>query len=332
MTLLCRKTLPTRQDTYYGYWQIKDKALNNRYNSINALLSERFGERIYKVTLESGFGCPNRDNTKGRQGCSFCSAESLTPTTSIERAGPPGKISEQLKDGIEYVRKRHGAAKVIAYFQHGSNTYAPVAIAKEMFEQAIAHPAVVGLAISTRPDCIDAGYLAVFKALSARTMLWVELGLQSAHDETLNRIDRGHSVREFEDACSMLKSRGIPVCAHVILGLPKETREMMIRTARFLTKVGVWGVKIHNLHVLKGTRMEREYNEGRTPLPDLETYAGWVSDFIENLSPEIVVHRLNAHGPRKLTVAPEWSVNKLAVMNAVHAELARRNSSQGNKL
>jgi len=305
--------------------------LNIRYNSINAFLWERFKERVYKVTLESGFGCPNRDEATGRKGCAFCSEESLIPTTSLEREGPLKKISEQLREGIEYIRKRHGAAKVISYFQDGSNTHASPAVVDKMLNESIRHPAVVGLAVSTRPDCLEQGHVEALERLSGQTMLWVELGLQSAHDETLRRIDRRHTAEQFANACRVLADAGISVCAHAMLGLPGETHKMMMETAEFLNEAKVWGVKIHNLHILKDTRMEREYNEGKIDLPDLETYAGWVCDFLEELSPAIVVHRLNAHGPRRLTVAPEWSINKLAVMNAVHKEMARRDSHQGKR-
>ena len=299
-----------------------------RYNSIKPLLVSRFGERVYKVSLQSGFGCPNRDGTLGARGCSFCSDEALVPSTLTEVQGTQ-PVWEQLASGVAYIRERHGAKRVIAYFNEGSNTYAPAHTLACTLSEAISHPAVVGLAMSTRPDCVDEGNLPVLESVSRRTFMWVELGLQSAHERTLERIGRGHTVERFSKSAKLLQSRGIRVCAHVILGLPGETPEMMRETARHLNGIGVWGVKIHNLHVLRGTRLELEYNEGRLELAELGTYASWACDFLEELDPRIVVHRVNAHGPRRLTVAPDWSVNKLAVVNAVNEEMERRNSFQG---
>lgn len=240
-------------------------------------------------------------------------------------------VRKQLEDGIEFVRKRHGSRRVISYLQNGSNTYLPATRLAPILESAVAHPSVVGLAVSTRPDCVEEGHVGILADLSRRTMLWVELGLQSAHDDTLIRINRGHDVSDFERAQADLSGTGIPVCAHVILGLPGETPEMMIDTARFLNKAGVWGVKIHNLHVLKDTRLAKEFREGEVHIPSLKEYARWVADFLEALSPEIVIHRLSSHSPRSLTLAPEWSINKLATLNAVHKEIARRDTWQGKK-
>lgn len=301
--------------------------MNKRYNSINDWLFARFGERVYKVSLDGGFGCPNRDGTLGKNGCIFCNFESLRPAVGADKK----TIKEQLRAGIAYVGKRHRVNKVISYFQSGSNTHAPAKILGPMFEEAIANTKVVGLAISTRPDCIETEHLELMEDLSRRTMVWVELGLQSAHDSTLERINRGHSVKQFADACSKLKGRSISVCAHVILGLPGEDERMMLDTARFLNETGVWGVKIHNLHVLKNTPLEREFLAGKINIPSLETYAGWAANFLEVLDPEIVVHRVNSHSPRSLTVAPEWSINKLAIFNAVEREMEKRGTRQGAK-
>jgi radical SAM protein (TIGR01212 family) len=307
-----------------------DNILINRYNSINSLLRGRFGERVYKVTLDIGSGCPNRDGTCGHEGCSFCHPDALRPSTSKDPLTPPKPLHEQLEEGIEYIRRRHGSRRVISYLQNGSNTYAAAGTLRPLLSEATAHPSVVGLAVSTRPDCIGQAHADLMAELAQGTMLWIELGLQSAHEETLIRIGRGHSVAEFERAHAMLSNAGIPVCAHVILGLPGETQDRMIETARYLNDVGVWGVKIHNLHVLEGTRLEGEFRRGEVRIPSLEEYAGWVVDFLEELSPKTVIHRFNSHSPRRLTVAPEWSVNKLATLNAVHDELERRDTYQGN--
>ncbi|MFH1830118.1 MAG: TIGR01212 family radical SAM protein [Pseudomonadota bacterium] len=305
--------------------------MNNRYNSINEFLKARFGERVFKVSLEIGSSCPNRDGAISRQGCSYCHPEALRPSTYKDSDFSIISIQKQLEEGIDYIRRRHGSQKVIAYFQNGSNTYAPAQKLARAFTTAASHPCVKGLAISTRPDCIEQEHLTLLKDLSRETFIWVELGLQSAHEETLKKINRGHTVRDFSKACSQHVKRGIPVCAHVILGLPGETSEMMCETARFLNEIGVWGVKIHNLHVLKDTKMEEEYRKGKIEIPSLDVYAGRVVDFLEELSPEILIHRLNSHSPRHLTIAPKWSINKLATMNAVHDELERRDSWQGKR-
>lgn len=292
-------------------------------------MRDRFGERVYKVTLESGCSCPNRDGTVGTTGCLFCNPKGYRPATSPESGGSGKAIREQLLEGIEYIRRRHGARRVISYFQGGSNTHAPASALRPIFEEAIDHPAVAGLAISTRPDCTGAEHIEMLQALAQKTFLWVELGLQSAHDLTLAAIGRGHAVAAFTEACARLSAAGVPVCAHVILGLPGETLEQMRETARFLNEQPVWGVKIHNLHVLRDTGLEGRYRAGDIAIPSVEEYAGWVADVLEILRPEIVIHRVSGHSPRGLTVAPAWSVNKLAIFNAVEAELARRDSWQG---
>jgi uncharacterized protein len=303
--------------------------MDSRYRSINAFLRDHFGERIFKVTLESGCSCPNRDGTRGVEGCAFCQSDALRPNTSREPPIRVAPIAEQLAQGIAYLHKRHGAEKLIAYFQGGTNTYGDAGALAPIFREAIRHPAVVGIAISTRPDCLGESHVELLRELAEQTFLWVELGLQSAHDTTLVGLRRGHTVRHFREACRQLALAQIRVCAHVILGLPGETPAMMGETAELLNEVGVWGVKIHNLQVLAGTEMERRYLAGEIAVPSIETYAGWAADFLERLSPAILIHRVNGHSPRRLTVAPAWSVNKLAVMNAVEKELEQRNSWQG---
>ncbi len=303
----------------------------NRYNSINDFFKARFGQRVYKASLEIGSCCPNRDGKISKRGCSFCHPEALRPAIYKDEIPSGLSIQRQLDEGIDYIARRHGSHKVIGYFQSGSNTYAPADKLAPWFIAAASHPSVVGLAISTRPDCIEEEHIALIKEISLHTFVWVELGLQSAHDRTLERIGRGHTVRDFSDMCTRLALHNIPVCAHVILGLPGESVEMMCQTARFLNRTGVWGVKIHNLHILKDTRLEKEYWECKIRIPSQEEYAAWVVNFLEELSPEILIHRLNGHSPRHLTIAPKWSINKLATMNAVHEELERRDSWQGKR-
>lgn len=309
--------------------------MNQRYNSIADLLRRRFGERTFKVSLQSGLGCPHQRGGEHGGGCLFCHPGGLTPATAIgqrEDCSAPVPIGEQLREGIAYIRQRHrGTERVIAAFQEGTNTAAPATELVPLFERAIAHPAVVGLSVSTRPDCLADEQIALLARLAQRTFVWVELGLQSAHDVTLARINRGHDVAAFTQACTRLHDAGLPVCAHVILGLPGETPAMMEETARFLNRCGVWGVKLHNLHILRETGFEELYRNGAIALPTLSEYARLAVDVLECLDPRIVVHRINSHSPRWLTVAPAWSVNKLAVVNAVAAELERRDTWQGRR-
>ncbi len=302
---------------------------------MSAFLRRRFGKRTFKVGLQSGLGCPHQRNEGPGGGCLFCHPGGLTPATVIgqrERCSAPAPIDEQLREGIAYIRQRHrGTGRVIAAFQEGTNTAAPAAALAPLFEEALDHPAVVGLSVSTRPDCIDDEQIALLARLAKHTFVWIELGLQSAHEETLTRINRGHDVAAFTQACARLHDADLPVCAHVILGLPGETPAMMEETARFLNRCGVWGVKLHNLHVLRGTGLEELYRNGGIALPTLSEYARLAVDVLECLDPRIVVHRINSHSPRRLTVAPAWSVNKLAVVNAVAAELEERDSWQGRR-
>jgi radical SAM protein (TIGR01212 family) len=304
-----------------------------RYNSINAALQKRFGCRVFKVTLESGCICPNRDGTIGSSGCAFCNEESYEVSSNLAGGMREIKnIADALRCGIEYVKKRHNAAKFVSYFQSGSNTNAPVERLRKIFDEATDHPDVVGLAVATRPDCIPDSHLGLLEEYSKKTMLWVELGLQSANDKTLKLLKRGHSAADFASAVKKLKERNITVCAHIILGLPGESAKDMLNTADFLNKIKIDGVKIHNLHILKGTLFEEWYRKGKMKVCGLSTYAKWAADFIEHLDPSIMIHRVNGHAPKNLTVAPRWSVNKLAIFNAVEKELERRDGYQGKKL
>ncbi len=303
--------------------------MNKRYNSLNDWLKHRFGKRVYKVGIESGLTCPNRDGKHGRDGCIFCSTDSFRPWSALGE--PASSIRAQVEEGIRYLRRRHGAGKVISHFANGTNTYTSAEVLEFMLNEAIEHEDVVGLAVSTRPDCMPDDHLRILKKFSDQMLLWVELGLQSSHDKTLELINRGHTVEQFMQACRRLQKLGIFTCAHVILGLPGETHTMMMETARFINRIGIWGVKIHNLHVLSETELERMFLRGEVTVATLEEYASCVADFLEELSPSIVIHRFNSHSPRRFTVAPEWSINKLGVFNAVEAELERRDTWQGKK-
>lgn len=300
-----------------------------RYNSINSYLKEKFGEKVYKVSLEIDVTCPVRDGSKGTDGCLFCSSKSVEPLSPISSSQ---EIKEQLQSGIKYIKKRHGAGKFIAYFQNHSNTYAKPSTLEDYFSEAINHPDIVGLAVSTRPDCIPADVVDLLTDLNKRTFMWVELGLQTANDYMLQFLERRHSVDDFVEATKRLHRQEIDICAHIILGLPDERDEDILKTALLLNELKIEGVKIHNLHVLKETKLEDLFNDGKVTLPSLNEYARRVAFFLENLDPKILIHRLNSHSPRRVTVAPDWSVNKLATFNAVEDELKRQDTWQGKSL
>lgn len=300
---------------------------HHRYLNFNQVLKEKFGERVYRVTLNAGLTCPNIDGTRAKGGCTFCNDDYLLANSWHKKQN----LDEQMRYGIDYIKHRHGAGKFLAYFQNGTNTHAPAADLKKIFEESLRHENVVGLAISTRPDCLGRDVLDVLSELGEKTYLWVELGLQSAQNHILEKINRAHSVEEFAEAVHKLNERKILTCAHMILGLPEETPEEMLAGADFLNALPVSGIKIHNLFVTEYTALAKQYREGNyTPLT-LEEYVTLCVDYVERLRPDIIIHRLNAHGPERLTVAPDWSINKMATVNAIHNELEKRDAWQGKK-
>jgi radical SAM protein (TIGR01212 family) len=296
-----------------------------RYRKLNTFLRGTFGTKVYRVGLRGGFTCPNRDGSKGRGGCVFCNPASSEPLGHV----PGTPLSEQLPSGVDYIRRRHGARKVIAFLSDYTATYAGVGELESLYREAISHPAVVGLALSTRPDCLPEEVLDLLERIARETFLWVELGIQSAHDRTLRWIRRHHTVEDSRRAVGALRERGVAVSAHVILGLPGESAEQMLATARFIGETGVHGVKIHNLHVVRGTELANAYHRGDYRPLELPEYADLAVRFLEQLPPSVIIQRLSGEAPRRLTVAPEWSVNKLGVMNAIERELTRRDSWQG---
>jgi radical SAM protein (TIGR01212 family) len=299
-----------------------------RYRKINTFLRGAFGRKVYRVGLCGGFTCPNRDGTRGEGGCIFCN-----PATSQPLGYVPGmSVTEQLVSGTEYIRERHGVDRFIAYFSDYSTTYADVDDLESLYREAIRFPGVVGLAISTRPDCLSREVLDLLEAIARETFLWVELGVQSAHEASLHRIRRGHSAEETRRAIGRLRERRLPVSAHVILGIPGESAPDMMATAGFVGDTGIQGVKIHNLHVVEDTPLAEEYRRGEYRPLGLPEYIDLVIRFLERLAPHVIVQRISGEAPRRLTVAPEWSVNKLAVMNAIERELERRDTWQGKSL
>jgi len=296
-----------------------------RFNAFNRALKETFAARVYKIGLRLDFTCPNRDGTVAVGGCIYCNNASHTP----QDYRPRTSVTEQLEQGAAAIRKRHKAEGFIAYFQSYTNTYDSVSRLEQLYREALDFPGVVGLSVATRPDCLPDDVLGLLAQLSRHTYLWLELGLESIYDRTLEWVNRGHGLREIVDAVERSKRRGLRVCSHLILGFPGETRADILQTPRLLNQLGIDGVKLHNLHVIKNTALEKFYHAGHFTLFTQEEYVSLVVDFLERLNPEMIVHRLTGETYRAITVAPDWSVNKIGVHNAIHKELEERDSWQG---
>ncbi|WP_449024392.1 TIGR01212 family radical SAM protein [Peptostreptococcus stomatis] len=303
----------------------KYKIENKRYHTWNYYLRDKFGTKVFKVSINAGFTCPNIDGSISYGGCAYCSKDG-----SGDFAGNPrDNLVKQFKDIKEMMEKKWPQAKYIGYFQAFTNTYAPLEVLKDKYETILDQDGVVGLSISTRPDCIDDDILDYLAQLNTRTNLWVELGLQTVHDQTSNIINRGHGLDVFVDCVKRLRSREIEVVAHVINGLPGETYDMMMETIRRVSHMDIQGVKIHLLHVIKGTPTVNMLNKGELKLLSKEEYVDLVCDQLEILPQEMVIHRLTGDGKKEDLVGPMWSLKKWEVLNAIDDELKRRNSWQG---
>ncbi|EGQ6659604.1 TIGR01212 family radical SAM protein, partial [Listeria monocytogenes] len=291
----------------------------------NYCLREEFGQKTYKVALDGGFDCPNRDGTVAHGGCTFCSAAGSGDFAG-NRALDLKVQFQQVRDKMQTKWKE---GKCIAYFQAFTNTHAPVAELREKFETVLNEPGVVGLSIATRPDCLPDDVVEYLAELNERTYLWLELGLQSAHDETGRLINRAHDYDCYVEGVRKLQKHNIRICTHIINGLPKETPEMMMETTRKVVESGVDGIKIHLLHLLKGTPMVEDYKKGDLEFLTRDGYVNLVADQLEILPPEMVIHRITGDGGVDDLIGPVWSLNKFEVLNAIDAELVRRDSWQG---
>jgi radical SAM protein (TIGR01212 family) len=297
-----------------------------RYYRFSEYLKRVFGLKVYKVSLDAGFTCPNRDGKKGFGGCMYCVNESFSPN-----AGRPISIGEQMRRGMEFMRSRYRAEKFIAYFQAFTNTYADVETLRRCYEEALRFPDVVGLSIGTRPDCVPDDVLDLIRGYASRCHVWVEYGLQSMHDATLDFVNRGHHYGDFVDAVRRTRERGINVCAHVILGLPGESREDMMETARGVSSLGVEGIKLHHLYVARHTPLETLYRLGKIDVLSHDEYIELAADFLERISPDITIQRLVGDVTSDMLVAPKWPVSKEVVLRGITEELVRRKSCQGAK-
>lgn len=300
---------------------------NKRYHTWNYYLRSNFGEKVFKVSINAGFSCPNIDGTITYGGCTYCSKEG-----SGDFAGNPNdNLIKQFEDIKQMMHKKWHSAKYIGYFQAFTNTHAPVNILKEKYETILNLEDVIGLSISTRPDCLPDDVVEYLAKLNKKTNLWVELGLQTIHDKTSKVINRGHDYDTFLEGVEKLKKHNIKTVVHIINGLPGEDYNMMMETAKAVSELGVHGIKIHLLHVLKNTPMEKMLEKEMFTLMEKDEYVNLVCDQLEILPPKMVVHRLTGDGKRDEMVGPMWSLKKWEVLNAIDDTMKKRNSYQGIK-
>ncbi|MCA9103161.1 MAG: TIGR01212 family radical SAM protein [Planctomycetales bacterium] len=301
------------------------RAAGLRYHSYGFALRRRFGQRVQRVSVDAGFTCPNVDGTVATGGCVFCDNRSFSPSRRLPRTTVAGQIDE----GIRRLKRRYRVERFIAYFQPATNTYAPVERLQPLFDQAVAHPDVVGLAIGTRPDCVPSDVLDLLAELATRTYLSVEFGMQSIHDRSLDWMNRGHRHDAMIDAIGRSRDRGFEISAHVILGLPGESDDDMRATARELARLDVDSVKIHNLYAVRKTPFGDEVLAGRHQLMTREHFVSILVDFLELLPPRCVVERVSGEAPPDFFIGPSWCLDKPALLAAIDHEFQRRDTHQG---
>lgn len=301
---------------------------DKRYYSLDHYLKNTYGEKLYKISMDGGMTCPNRDGTLGRRGCVFCSAGGSGDFASDRKLS----ITEQIEQGKRQVAAKHPGTSYIAYFQAYTNTYAPIAYLRDMFMEAIRHPEVKILSIATRPDCLGEDVLKLLDELNQIKPVWIELGLQTIHPDTARFIRRGYALSVFEQAVSRLRLLNIDVIVHTILCLPGEDMEMMLRTVRYLNCQNIQGMKFQLLHILKNTDLAGYYEKHPFYLPSMEEYFGILGQCLCALRPDIVIHRLTGDGPKSLLIAPLWTGNKRQVLNQMQAYLKKQDIWQGKEL
>ena len=299
-----------------------------RFYSLDYYLKQQYGEKIYKISLNGGMSCPNRDGTLDTRGCIFCSAGGSGDFASDAKLS----IKEQLAEGKKLVQKKHSGQSYIAYFQAYTNTHAPLSYLEPLFFEAIEDPEVKILSIATRPDCLSPEVLELLGRLNQKKPVWVELGLQTIHEESAEFIRRGYTLDVFEKAVYDLTNIGIQVIVHTILCLPNETTEMMLETISYLNKLPIHGIKLQLLHVLCGTDLAKVYEDTNFYLPSLEEYLVLLGTLISHLRPDIVLHRLTGDGPKNILIAPLWTGNKRLVLNRIQQYLKEKDIWQGKEL
>jgi len=296
-----------------------------RYRDLKGFWRNLFGCNVYKLPIDAGFTCPNRDGSASTGGCIYCDGRG----SRLRQAGPLPSVSEQIQRGKAYYAKHRQAEKFIAYFQTFTNTYGPIDQLKRLYDEALAEEDVIGLSVGTRPDCVPDDVISLLENYTKDFHVWLELGLQSVHDKTLQFINRGHAADIFLDAVRRASGGKLHICTHIIVGLPGETREEIIETARVLATLPIHGIKIHALLALKGTNMGDLYEQGKITLMEKDDYVQTVCDILEILPPEMVIQRLTADGYRDIFLAPPWAINKMDVLNAIDGELDKRDTYQG---
>jgi uncharacterized protein len=296
---------------------------NKRYNDLKSYWRNLFGCNVHKLQIDAGFTCPNRDGHVATGGCIYCDGRG----SKLRQKGNLPSVAEQIASGKKYYKPQ--ASKFIAYFQTFTNTYAPVEKLRALYDEALAQEDVIGLSIGTRPDCLDPDIIELLGGYAKKHHIWVELGLQSVHDKTLQFINRGHNFQQFLDAVKELDGTGLNICVHIIIGLPGERDEDVLTTARTIAALPLQGIKIHSLLALEGTILGEMYKKGTVSMMSKEKYVSLVADVLEILPPEMVIQRLTADGYRDIFLAPDWAMNKLDVLNSINKELERRNTFQG---
>lgn len=304
------------------------RILSDRVNTFGQYLLKRYGQRVHKLALNAGFTCPNRDGTKGHGGCTFCNNVSFSPNASR-----PPSIDPQLEAGRGVLAKRTGARRFMAYFQTYTNTYDEVETLRQRYDSALTHPDVIGLSIGTRPDCVPEAVLDLLAGYRARGKeVWLELGLQSADDRTLERVNRGHDFADYRTAVTAAHRRGIPVCTHLIVGLPGEGRDAALTSLDRVLELGVEGLKLHPLHIVRHTRLAIDWQRGDYQPLTLEQYVTICADLVERTPQAVTYHRLTGTASSDILLAPAWCGQKWAVLNAIEAELYRRGTRQGDRV
>ena len=301
--------------------------MRKRYNDLNTYFRSIFDCRVQKITVDAGLTCPNRDGTFSTAGCIYCNARG----SGTGAFGRGLSVTDQLLQGKTFLSRRYKAKKFIAYFQSFSNTYAPPEKLKRLYDEALDVENIVGLAIGTRPDCINEPILDLLQGYTSNYLIWLEYGLQSANNKTLEFINRGHDVQCFKDTIKTTLNRGIKICVHVILGLPHESRSDMFHTADTVAALGVDGIKLHLLYVVKGTPLERYYRRGMFKCLEQDEYVDLICDFIERIPSDIIIQRLTGDPHPQELVAPQWALKKSETLTKIKNTLEKRNSWQGCK-
>ena len=300
-------------------------ALSDLVNTFGTDLKRRYGERVHKVAINAGLSCPNRDGARGHGGCTFCNNASFSPN-----ARRPAPVAEQIEAGRRVILRRTGARRYLAYFQAYTNTYGDLAVLEALYREALAEPDVVGLSVGTRPDCCPTAVLDLLARLQDQGHeVWLELGLQSTFDATLARVNRGHGFAEYHQAVRAARSRGLPVCTHLIVGLPGEGGREALTSLDRVLELGTDGLKLHPLHVVRGTRLANDWRRGDYQPLSLDAYIAIAADLVEQTPANVVYHRLTGTASPEILLAPAWCARKWIVLNGIEGELRHRGTTQG---